>query len=222
MGLAPQCHPLQLQIWAGGNQLQQEHSPAAPPLLCLGPWQHIRQLKVWGCPVASCHLGSTPSLGLKFSSMSLRTGPCAFLAHSVHSHSVHFHRLDYIHSKQATSLASLLTSSLWHQEIACLNSQRTFQFIKQMEWKEALISANAYKRVAKEMETHMPWGAREQTAIGQVIPHLNKHTYMHWEEDIKGNKIGWEVKDHPQKQKKCAKCWKTRHFCHNCPLRTAN
>ena len=90
-----------------------------------------------------------------------------------------------------------------------------------MEWREALINANAYKRVAKEMETHVLWGAREQEAIGQVIPCLKKHTYMHWEEDIKGTKTSWEVKDHPQKQKKCAKCHKTRHFHCNCPLRAA-
>ena len=71
------------------------------------------------------------------------------------------------------------------QEIAHLNSQRAFQCIKLMEWKEALKSADAYTRIVKEMETHIPWGAREQTAIGQVIPHLKKCTYMHWEEDEK-------------------------------------
>ena len=60
--------------------------------------------------------------------------------------------------------------------------------------------------VAKEMETHVPWGAKEQAAIGQIIPHLKKHTYTHWEEDIKGNKIGCEVKDHPKKEKKGGKC----------------
>ena len=90
-----------------------------------------------------------------------------------------------------------------------------------MEWKEALKSADVYDRIAKEMETHVPWGGREQTAIGKVIPHLKKHTYMHWEEDTKGIKTSWEVKDHPQKQKKCAKCHKSRHFHHNCPLRAA-
>ena len=58
-------------------------------------------------------------------------------------------------------------------------------------------------------------------AIGQVIPYLKKHTYMHWEEDAKDIKTSWEVKDCPQKQKKCAKCCKTGHFHHNCPLRAA-
>ena len=52
----------------------------------------------------------------------------------------------------------------------------------------------------------MAWGAREQTAIGQVIPNLKKCTYTHWEEDIKGNKISWEFKDYPKKEKKCGKC----------------
>ena len=83
------------------------------------------------------------------------------------------------------------------QEITCLNSQRAFQYIKLMEWKKALKSADAYDRIAKEMETHVLWGAREQTAIGQVIPCLKKCTYMHWEEDAKGIKTSWEVKDHP-------------------------
>ena len=107
------------------------------------------------------------------------------------------------------------------QEIACLNSQRAFQHIKLMEWKEALKTADVYDRIAEEIRDHVPWGAREQTAIGQVIPHLKKCTYMHWEEDTKGIKTSWEVKDHPQKQKKCAKCRKMGHFCHNCPLRAA-
>ena len=107
------------------------------------------------------------------------------------------------------------------QEITCLNSQRAFQCIKLMEWKEALKSADAYDRIAEQMRDHIPWGAREQTAIGQVIPCLKKHTYTHWEEDTKGIKMSWEVKDHPQKQKKCAKCHKTGHFHCNCPLRAA-
>ena len=125
-------------------------------------------------------------------------------------------------------LATLYAYCCWqqdemftNQQIACLNSQKAFQHIKMLEWREALIDANAYERVAKEMETHMPWGAQKQEAIGQVIPHLKKCTYMHWEEDIKGTKTSWEVKDHPQKQKKCAKCHKTGHFHHNCPLRAA-
>ena len=91
-----------------------------------------------------------------------------------------------------------------------------------MEWKEALKSMDAYDRIAEQMQDHVPWGAREQTAIGQVIPCLKKRTYMHWEEDAKGIKTSWEVKDHPQKQKKCAKCCKTGHFCCNCPLRAAH
>ena len=107
------------------------------------------------------------------------------------------------------------------QEIACLNSQRAFQCIKLMEWKEALKTADAYDRVAEEMKDHIPWGAREQTAIGQVIHHLRKHTYTQWEEDAKGIKTSWEVKDHPQKQKKCTQCCKMGHFLHNCPLRAA-
>ena len=85
------------------------------------------------------------------------------------------------------------------QEIAYLNSQRAFQCIKLMEWKEALKSADAYDRIAEQMRNHVPWGAREQTAIGQVIPHLKKHTYIHWEEDAKGIKTSWEVNDHPHK-----------------------
>ena len=91
------------------------------------------------------------------------------------------------------------------QEIACLNSQKAFQCIKLMEWKEELKSADAYERIAEEMKTHVLWGAREQATIGQVIPCLRKCTYMHWEEDAKGIKTSWEVKDHPQKQKKCTK-----------------
>ena len=90
-----------------------------------------------------------------------------------------------------------------------------------VEWKDTLKSADAYERIAEEIRDHVPWGAREQTAIGQVIPCLKKHTYMHWEEDGKGLKTSWEVKDHPQKQKKCTKCHKAGHFCHNCPLRAA-
>ena len=107
------------------------------------------------------------------------------------------------------------------QEITCLNSHRAFQCIKLMEWKEALKTTDAYDRIAEEMRNYVPWGATEQTAIGKVIPHLKKHTYMHWEEDTKGIKTSWEVKDHPQKQKKCAKCCKAGHFCCNCPLRAA-
>ena len=42
------------------------------------------------------------------------------------------------------------------QEIACLNSQRAFQHIKLMEWKEVLKTADAYDRIEKEMETHVP------------------------------------------------------------------
>ena len=90
-----------------------------------------------------------------------------------------------------------------------------------VEWKDALKSMDAYERIAMEMRDHVPWGAREQAAIGQVIPHLKKRTYTHWEEDAKGIKTSWEVKDHPQKQKKCTKCCKTGHFCRNCPLRAA-
>ena len=90
-----------------------------------------------------------------------------------------------------------------------------------MEWKEALKTADAYDRITTEIKDHVPWGAKEQAAIGQVIPHLRKHTYMHWEEDAKGIKTSLEVKDHPQKQKKCTKCCKTGHFCCNCPLRAA-
>ena len=42
------------------------------------------------------------------------------------------------------------------QEIACLNSQRAFQCIKLIEWKEALKSADVHTRIVKEMETHIP------------------------------------------------------------------
>ena len=91
-----------------------------------------------------------------------------------------------------------------------------------VEWKEALCSANAYERIAKELKNHVPWGTTEQTAIGEVIPHLKKKTYMHWEEDIKRNKLSWEVKDHPKKDKKCGKCHHFRHFYHSCPFRAAN
>ena len=52
------------------------------------------------------------------------------------------------------------------QEITCLNSQRAFQCIKMVEWKDALKSTDAYERIAEEMRDHVPWGAREQTAIG--------------------------------------------------------
>ena len=103
------------------------------------------------------------------------------------------------------------------QEITCLNSQRAFQHIKMVEWKDALKSTDAYERITEEMRDHVPWGAREQMAIGQVIPHLKKCTYMHWEEDAKGLKTSWEVKDHPQKQKKCAKCCKAGHFAATVP-----
>ena len=60
-------------------------------------------------------------------------------------------------------LAALYAYCHWEQEemfttqqIAFLNSQKAFQCIKMMEWREALINANEYKRVAKEMETHVP------------------------------------------------------------------
>ena len=42
-----------------------------------------------------------------------------------------------------------------NQQIAHLNSQKAFKCIKMLEWREALINANAYERVAKEMETHV-------------------------------------------------------------------
>ena len=91
-----------------------------------------------------------------------------------------------------------------------------------VEWKEALCSANAYERIAKQLKNHIPWGTNEETAIGEVIPHLKKKTYTHWERDIQGNKIGWEVKDHPQMNKRCGKCHGFGHFCRNCPYRAAN
>ena len=91
-----------------------------------------------------------------------------------------------------------------------------------VEWKEALCSANAYERIAKQLKNHVLWGTTEETAISEVIPCLKKKTYTHWERDIQGNKIGWEVKDHPQKNKKCGKCHGFGHFHCNFPYRAAN
>ena len=42
------------------------------------------------------------------------------------------------------------------QEIAQLNSQRAFQCIKLMEWKEELKTADVYKRIIEEMRNHVP------------------------------------------------------------------
>ena len=85
------------------------------------------------------------------------------------------------HIGDKATLAALHAYHQWEkeelftvQEFACLNSQRAFQCIKLMEWKEALNTADAYDRITMEMKDHVPWGEREQTAIGQVIPYLRK------------------------------------------------
>ena len=83
------------------------------------------------------------------------------------------------------------------QKIICKQSQLAFQSIKMVEWKEVLCTTNAYKQIAKQMKNHVLWGTMEETAISEVIPHLKKKTYTHWERDVQGNKIGWEVNDHP-------------------------
>ena len=60
-------------------------------------------------------------------------------------------------------LAALHAYCHWEQEemfttqhITHLNSQKAFQHIKMLEWREALINTNTYDRVVKEMETHVP------------------------------------------------------------------
>ena len=40
-----------------------------------------------------------------------------------------------------------------------------------LEWREASINANIYKRVAKEMETYMLWGAND------MVDYWHTHAY---------------------------------------------
>ena len=86
-----------------------------------------------------------------------------------------------------------------------------------MEWKEALKTADAYNRIVEEMKDHVLWGAREQTAIRQVIPCLRKCTYTHWEEDAKGIKTSWEVKDHPRNRRSVPSATKQGTFAATVP-----
>ena len=80
-----------------------------------------------------------------------------------------------LHAYRQWEQAALFTK----QEITHKQSQLAFQSIKMVEWKEALCSANAYERIAKQLKNHIPWGTNEETAIGEVIPHLKKKTYTH-------------------------------------------
>jgi hypothetical protein len=114
------------------------------------------------------------------------------------------------------------------QEMTNLQLKLSFQKIKQVEWMGALQEANAFKRIERQMKSHVPWGEREKVALQQIFPQSEKQRRKNqrWTKNDQGQDIRWEeigdeavLRTQTTKAKRCSKCRGLDHFRRHCPFK---